>query len=140
MIHVRTRHDYQGSPEQVWAITKKFGDPTPFPEGVSLSGVRGHGVGSVRTVHLPDGERVTERIEAIDEQNRTLRYTVEQTTLPFRNYHAMMRVVPHDDGSCEVQWTASFDAPAEAAEPLAAETKAFFDAVLDKGAARFEKP
>ena len=139
MLNVRTRHDYRGSPDDVWATAKVFGNADMFPEGVTLTEAHGEGVGATRRIELPDGATVTERVESVDDDTRTLRYTIDETTLPFRDYHAVLHVVPRPDGTATLEWSASFEAPPEEAGQLKAELEALFEAILEKGEAAYER-
>jgi hypothetical protein len=95
---------------RVWSLLRDFGDLTAFlPEVVTL-GIRGSGLGAVRTVSTKSGLFV-ERCEEHDEVRCRVGYTVDRApdTFPYRNYHAVFEVREVTQECCEIEWRCDFD-------------------------------
>jgi len=66
--------------------------------------------GLVRTTFLPDGGVVRERLDFLDNENFTCRYTVvERGPLPYKSYRGGIRLEPHGDDACFVNLHSDFE-------------------------------
>ena len=54
---------------------------------------------------------MVERLEARDDTSRSFTYSIinEDSPLPFSNYSATVSISDNGDGTCEVDWTGTFD-------------------------------
>ncbi|OHB73565.1 MAG: hypothetical protein A2V70_20600 [Planctomycetes bacterium RBG_13_63_9] len=95
--------------DAVWKTISEFGRLERFIPAIASCRVEGSGVGATRTLAMQDGVPVTERLEALRDEDRTLQYSILESTLPFDGYLATMRVRVVDDSTCEVQWSATFE-------------------------------
>ena len=101
------------APDQVWS---KISDPGtidawhPVVASCSLEGDN-------RLCTLVDGARITERIDELDEANRSYSYRILESPLPLANYRSTIKV-EHVDGGCLVEWTSSFEVTAGPAEEM----------------------
>jgi len=105
------------SAEKLWDTLKGF-DLNYF-RGFAHT-IEGSGVGVTRRFDMGSGE-VAEQIEQYDPANRTLTYTVLYGPLPVQDYHATIKVLPGDENSCELEWSAVFE-PKDATEEEAKAT------------------
>ena len=92
------------APGDVWAVIGQFGGNW-HPRTAKVS-VTGTGIGQLRTIKTPDGKEIVERLEAIDDTKRVLRY-INITGLPASHYAASLEVRRHGSG-CVVEWRAHF--------------------------------
>jgi hypothetical protein len=100
--------------DSLWKLVSAFGDTSWMPGGTPVT-LHGAGPGMERRIAAGAGKVIRERLEAVDEQSRTLVYTIpENVPFPAADYRATMRVHPHGAGS-ELDWSASFT-PAGASE------------------------
>jgi hypothetical protein len=100
--------------DSLWKLVSAFGDTSWMPAGTQVT-VHGVGPGMERRIAAGAGTLIRERLEAVDEQSRTLVYTIpENVPFPAADYRATMHVRPHGAGS-ELDWSASFT-PAGASE------------------------
>jgi len=102
----------QCSAEAVWTVVERFGDIAAWHPGISASRLFSEEarVGSVRELHLPTGEVLTERLTLLEPKQRTVGYRMEVTPLPVENYEASVSVQPlSDTGACVITWRAGFD-------------------------------
>lgn len=117
MARVTMYAEIEAPPEEVWQTLRAFDRPDRFLAAVSEVDVEGDGVGSVRTLTLEDGRQLVERLEEVDDAERTLRYSLVESPLPMRNYVSTMKVKDREDGGCEVEWACRYrPAGATAAE------------------------
>jgi hypothetical protein len=92
------------APDEVWSLVGQFGS-TWHPE-VARVRLTGTGIGQLRTIETPDGQTIVERLEAIDDANRFLRYT-NIAGMPVSQYTGALEVQPKGRG-CVVEWRAQF--------------------------------
>ena len=65
---------------------------------------------------LAGGGAIVERLESVDEKERTYSYAILQGPLPVANYVATLKVREAEEGEgCEVEWSSEFS-PAGAPE------------------------
>jgi hypothetical protein len=65
--------DVSASPDQVWALIGQFGGMWhPLIASIQLTG---EGIGQLRTIETIDGKQIIERLEALDNSQKSYRYT-----------------------------------------------------------------
>ncbi|MGC4026556.1 MAG: DUF4331 family protein [Mesorhizobium sp.] len=98
------RVDLAAPPDQVWALLGQFDAKWhPLVGRVQLTG---EGVGQLRTVETVDGKTIIERLDAMDEANRSYSYT-GISGIPASDYTGTLTVSPKGSG-CTVEWRAQF--------------------------------
>jgi len=108
MAHVEVRDRIAASPDRVWELVRDFGGLQRWAAGIESVSVAGEGVGAVRTVTMPGGLALQERLEACDDRAHTLSYAiVGDHPLPFDGYVATIRLAPDGDG-CRIDWSSRF--------------------------------
>ena len=101
----------------VWAVVRDFNGVPKWIGPVVESTMVGEGVGAVRTVTLEGGAEVEERLEGLDDAERSLSYSIVASPLPIENYLATIKVAAASDDECEVTWSSTFEvAPTDEAE------------------------
>jgi hypothetical protein len=96
--------DLAATPDQVWALIGGFGgDWHPLIASVKLTGT---GVGQLRTIETIDGKQIIERLDAVDEAQRSYRYT-SIAGIPATDYTGMLDVKPKGSGS-SVEWRVQY--------------------------------
>jgi hypothetical protein len=119
MASVKVADRIEASADRVWDLVRDFGGLQRWAAGVESVSVSGEGVGAVRTLGMPGGLTLHERLEAIDDRARTLSYAIVGThPLPFDDYLATIRLTEDGDG-CQVDWSSTFT-PRAGAEAQAA--------------------
>lgn len=78
--------------EQVWDIVRDFNALDEFVETVASCTTEGSGVGAVRTLILQDGGKVQEKLESLDNEGRSLTYSIVRAPMPVQNYIGTMQV------------------------------------------------
>ena len=96
--------DLASSPDQVWALIGSFGGMWhPLIAKVQLTGT---GIGQLRTIETIDGKQIIERLEAMDEAQRSYRYG-GVTGIQASEYTGTLSVSPNGAGS-SVLWRVQY--------------------------------
>lgn len=113
------------SPDQVWS---KIGDPgaiSSWHPAIAKSSLDGQD----RKCTLADGAEIDERVDSVDEANRSYTYSIVKSPLPLEGYSSTIQVV-EADGGCSVEWAASFEVTSGPAEDMVALIKTVYSAGL----------
>jgi hypothetical protein len=92
------------TPDEVWSLIGEFGGT--WHSGVARTRLTGVGVGQLRTSEMIDGKVFVDRLEAIDDAKRTIRYT-NIAGIPALHYAGSLEVKPQR-GGCLVDWHAQY--------------------------------
>ncbi len=109
-MNVTMQTTLEAPAEEVWQIVGDFNGLPRFVAAATKSRMEGEGVGALRTLTLPDGNEIVERLEAYDDDARTLSYSIVSGPLPVKDYHSTMKVSPLSETRCEVTWSSTFEA------------------------------
>lgn len=108
MVSVKVSERVEASADQVWDLFRDFGGIQRFTSGFEKVEVSGSGIGAVRTITLPGGAALQERLEAFDERGRKLQYAIVGGPIPVANYLATIEV--RDEGkACRIDWSSHFE-------------------------------
>jgi hypothetical protein len=135
-MQIVMRESFNDSIENVWTTISDFGGLGRYFSPVVQCKLEGSGVGARRIVTLktPTGEEVVvvERLESLDANSKRLSYSIPDATgFPFRNgYVGTMQLKDLGDKKCELEWTASIEAPEGTPEQI---TRDFVRGVYDTG-------
>lgn len=108
MASVKVTERVPASAAKVWEIFRDFGGAKRITPQIERCTLEGEGVGAVRTITMPGGIQIQERLEALDDAGRTLRYAIVSGPAPFRDYLATVRVNEDGDG-CTIDWSSDFE-------------------------------
>jgi hypothetical protein len=107
---VRVVEEIAAPAGSVWALIRGFGDLMQWAAGLESCELEGSGIGAVRTVGLPGGLRLQERLEAYDEAGRSFSYAiVGKHPLPFRDYLSSVQIREAGPARSEITWEGRFD-------------------------------
>jgi len=118
MEKVNVSGTIQASANEVWKLVSNYGELNQFVEAIETCTSDGSGVGTVRTLTLQDGGVVKEKLQSLDNENRVLTYTIEESPMPISNYTGTMRVRRLKDNQSEFIWSSEFDVPDESADEI----------------------
>ena len=110
MVHAFVKETLEAPAAEVWASIRDFQAIDRYLPAILESRMQGSGLGAIRRLKLSNSSQVVERLEALDERTRTLRYSVLETPLAFKDYVATMRVSERGPERCEVEWSSTFTA------------------------------
>ncbi len=109
MSQARIVRSIDAPAQEVWETLRDFDGVDEYLPSVASCAVEGSGIGARRVCTLQDGSRVFERLVTIDEQKRTLRYSVTQSQLPFESYLGTITVRDLGERKCRIDWSSTFD-------------------------------
>ena len=72
MVSVKVSERIEATADQVWELFRDFGGVQRFSAGIEKVEVTGACLGAVRTLSLPGGVSLQERLEAFDDRGRRL--------------------------------------------------------------------
>jgi hypothetical protein len=123
---VRITHELATSADALWAILGDFTDLSWVP-AVPRCEMDGEGVGMVRHMYLDENFVIDERLEALDDERRTISYSIPQNNpLPVADYLATMTIHERDPQRCELEWSCTWSAPVGVTEDEAVEAVTAF--------------
>ena len=108
--------------EEVWATISDFNGLPNYIEAVVESRLEGEGVGSVRTFSLADGSEIVEKLLRLDNEARTLTYSILESSLPMDDYVATMELTEAGESSCQLHWHSQFGFKENSTEEQAVKT------------------
>jgi carbon monoxide dehydrogenase subunit G len=108
MASVKVSERVDAGADAVWDLLRDFGGVTRYSPAIESCKVDGEGVGAVRTLAMPGGVSLQERLEALDDARRRLQYSIVAGPLPFENYLSTIEVREEGEG-CTVDWSSTFD-------------------------------
>ena len=118
MAHVQRTGTYGVSASTLWSMVRDFAGIGNHMKGIEVS-VKGEGVGTERTIKMPNGAEIVERLEGIDDDRMQLTYAIVGGPLPVKDYLATMQVREAGDGS-ELDWSSTFEPTAVSEEQAVA--------------------
>jgi Polyketide cyclase / dehydrase and lipid transport/Domain of unknown function (DUF4331) len=92
------------TPDDVWSLIGPFG--ADWHPQVARVRVTGTGIGQLRTLSMIDGSEIVQRLEAIDNTKRFVRYT-NIAGIPVSHHTGTLEVTPKGSG-CVVDWRAQY--------------------------------
>jgi hypothetical protein len=109
MSEYRTEADFEISADDLWAALRDFGEVSWLPGDPDFE-VEGEGVGMIRTIRTPPIPTVREQLDAIDDDERAVRYRViEGNPMPVLDYRAQMKVVDIGGGRSRLEWSSTWE-------------------------------
>ena len=125
-INVETSHDFKLSAAAVWNLIAGFNTRPDYHASVPES--RLSSGGAVRYLTISEeagGGIVVERLVNFNDETMTFSYRIIElidSTMPFRDYQAWVKLESTGENSCKLHWNSSFNvegASKEEAEELA---------------------
>jgi carbon monoxide dehydrogenase subunit G len=109
MASVKVSERVEASAEAVWELFRDFGGIQRFSAGIEKVEVSGSGIGAVRTISVPGGVQLRERLEAFDDRGRRLQYAIVGGPIPVANYLATIEVKDEGPKACRIDWSSHFE-------------------------------
>jgi hypothetical protein len=120
--------------ETSWSVLSDFGSLIHWVKGGDVGSitVSGDGVGMTRDLNLPSVGKVQHRLEALDEENHLIAYSLTKgQPLGMKDYVVSISLRASADG-CDMTWEGEFDAAPEVnAEELAPNLKDAYEAMTE---------
>jgi len=109
MINVNLKTTVNTTSDELWRIVSDFNGLSKFMEAVTAGSVDGEGIGAIRTLTLPDGAQIHERLEEFDDSKMKLVYSILDGPLPVEAYKSTMQVTDLGNGKSELMWSSIFN-------------------------------
>jgi len=109
MVSVKVSERVEATADRVWDLFRDFGAVQRFSAGIEKVEVTGSGIGAVRTLGLPGGTSLQERLEAFDDRGRRLQYAIVAGPIPVSNYLATIEVRDEGPQACRIDWSSHFE-------------------------------
>lgn len=109
MASVKVTDRIEAKADAVWALLRDFGGIKKFSPAIESCTLTGEGVGAIRTITMPGGLELQERLEAFDDSGRTLQYAIiGENPLPFTDYLSTIRI-SEDGNATAIEWSSTFE-------------------------------
>lgn len=121
MLEVAESIELNSSADDVWNVIGNFGGLADWHPAAIACAVTTQGDQTIRTITIPGGGTLVERLEAHDGEAMSQSYSIIDGPLPVANYQSTIKVLSAGSGSCRVHWSGRFDAsgaPDEAAQKV----------------------
>ena len=130
MVELSIERELEFSAKEVWAVIADFGNVDWVP-GVEKVELEGEGVGMVRHLSVPVYPPLHERLDAIDQQEMLLDYSIPAVAyLQVKNYRARAQVFELEGPRCRVRWSGWAEADDVDEATATSKTEAFYEAIL----------
>jgi hypothetical protein len=140
MAKYSTEGEFEMSADALWRVVRDFGEVGWLPGRKTTYTSEGEGVGMIRTIESPPIPTVRERLDAIDEEKRTIFYQVIQgVPMPITDYSASMRVIDAGDGRSRLEWSSSWEPDGVSEDEARAVMSNMYNSVLAVMKAKLEK-
>ncbi|MFQ5775136.1 MAG: SRPBCC family protein [Kiloniellaceae bacterium] len=116
MTRVNVTQELPVPAQAVWGVIGGFNALPDWHPAVAKSETSQEGGTTTRTLTLAGGGTIVERLERVDDKERTYSYSILSGPLPVADYTATLRVRENESGQgCTVEWSSDF-APSGAPE------------------------
>ena len=110
MAEVIVRRKVAAPADAAWKVLSDFAGVADLSPAIESCSVEGEGVGAVRTLGMPGGLSLQERLEAHDETARSFSYSIiGNHPLPFTDYRSTVTIEPQGGDACIVDWRGRFE-------------------------------
>lgn len=107
MVDVVVTKEINVPAAKVWPLLADFGDMSWVP-GMGAVEIEGQGVGMIRKISVGEGPPAIERLEALDNEAMSFRYSiVSGNPMPVENLQGGGVVEALDDSRCLITWSAT---------------------------------
>ena len=112
-MEVTVTEQFAASGGSIWELLRDFGGILRWnTSGIESVSVEGEGIGAVRTIGIPGGIQLQEKLEAHDDAARSFSYSFTgKPVIPLEDYYATMTVIDEGDSECRVDWKSTFEHP-----------------------------
>ena len=117
---------------EVFAALCDFGGVKKIlPDAIKSCELAGEGVGSVRTIVLADGGKVTERLEVAHEQSVFVYSILENNALPLEHYCAVVILSDTANGGTSISYGSNWTPKGASEDELRSMLEGLYNAIVD---------
>ena len=125
MLFATVVHEFGISAKDLWDLIGDFGNMGKWSgRGPESCVQEGEGIGSLRTITLPNDQKIVDRLEACDDLSYT--YSIVTSPLRFSSYRATMSIAAVDASRCELTWFGEFEPKGISDEEAIEATKSMY--------------
>jgi len=109
MARVEVKDRIEAGIDAVWELVSDFGGVAKVMKAVESCTVEGEGIGAVRTLGMPGGLSLQERLESLDAGAHSLSYSIiGDAPLPLSDYLSTVKLTAAGDAT-EIEWSGTFE-------------------------------
>ena len=117
------------SADIVWQTIGGFSAMAQWHPAIEKSEETTEGGATIRTLSLAGGGgTVVEKLETLNDKERSCTYSIVSSPMPLSNYEATLRVRADGPMSCTVEWSSQFDAEGATENDAAAAVRQAYEA------------
>lgn len=113
-----------------WSKLSAFSGIEEFSP-IASSVVEGQGAGAKRICTMPDGAKINEVMNSMDNGNMHLQYAIVSGPFPITDYVSDVHEKSVDADNCEVSWGCSFNSDAEVEGAMKETFEGFYNVIID---------
>lgn len=98
---------------------------------IAKSETKGEGAGATRVCTMPDGARIDEVLNSVDNEAMHFQYAITEGPFPVSDYVSDVKVNATGENSCEVTWTCSYQSDASVEEDMNGLFGGFYNVIID---------
>ena len=123
--------------KQINVPAKKAWDALPSFRGIedyspiASSSTTGEGKGATRTCVMPDGAKINEVLNAVENNKMEMQYAITDGPFPINNYVSDIKVKEVDGANCNITWKCEFDSPPEAKKDMEGLFGGFYNVIIE---------
>ena len=91
----------------------------------------GEGAGATRTCYMPDGAKISEVLDKVDNATMEMQYKITEGPFPITGYVSNVKVESTDNSSCKVTWGCQFDTTEENKAAMTDLFEGFYNVIID---------
>jgi hypothetical protein len=130
MSTVNVKKSINVSADKAWAKVSAFSGIEEYSP-IASSVVEGSGAGAKRVCTMPDGAKINEVMNSMDNGNKHFQYAILSGPFPITDYVSDVHVKSLDADNCEVSWGCSFNSAAEMEAPMKETFEGFYNVIID---------
>ncbi len=128
MSKVNTSTKLPVAADLVWQTIGSFSNIAQWHPGIEKSEETTQDGATIRTLSLAGGGAVVEKLETLNDKERSCTYSIVSSPMPLSNYEATLKVRADGPMSCTVEWSSEFDAEGASENDAAAAVRQAYEA------------
>ncbi len=116
--------------KKAWAALSSFKGIENYSP-IAGSTTSGEGKGATRTCVMPDGAKINEMLNFVDDDKMEMQYIITDGPFPVTNYVSDVKVTAVDNANSNVTWECDFDSSLEVQEDMKDLFEGFYNVIID---------
>ena len=139
MGKVVLKSDVNASPDLLWQTIKGFSSVAAWNSLVRVVKAEGDAVGCTREVDVEGTGRFIERLQELNDGDRSFSYSIVDSPLPVKNCTVEIRVSDNGDGTATVEYKSDFDTQAAPEFKAVWALQQLYQVTLDRLQEKFDR-